>query len=484
MKKITISNFKGIKSPLQLDLYTVDNNNIEKESNLLLYAENGGGKTSISEAIRLISFANFIEEEVISPNIVGEEREAAKRDWLNSYLHDQSNDVFEIDIDGNKFSSTSPDAMPNKNVFILDRLQLRPTSKIKLENLIGKNHFGGPYSYEQLSSSEIIDMVLSDVNDILKNEFKEKIELVRPESEEKIVGISGIIEGIITENIHEKLNEAHQNLIKILIFISYVKLAPKLGDEKKYFVVFDDVMSSLDLANRIVLARILINLGKEYQLLLMTHNVGFYNLIKHISGINHTNENWRYTSLYQIDGTHIMYSISEEENVDELVKKFGGRILPTDELAINAMRKKFEKLLHEFGIILTIGVQEETSDLIDRICNNEKWLYCYLDGDKIYTQTDLIKNISSLVKVCPQKYLQSKIRAIFQKYNEGNQMPWISTTIQHLHTYQKVVLHQGSHDQLGTLPIISDKEITITLDLMKKLEQIIKRSSTNFPYFI
>lgn len=319
-EKITISNFKGIKSPLQLDLYTVDNNNIEKESNLLLYAENGGGKTSISEAIRLISFANFIEEEVISPNIVGEEREAAKRDWLNSYLHDQSNDVFEIDIDGNKFSSTSPDAMPNKNVFILDRLQLRPTSKIKLENLIGKNHFGGPYSYEQLSSSEIIDMVLSDVNDILKNEFKEKIELVRPESEEKIVGISGIIEGIITENIHEKLNEAHQNLIKILIFISYVKLAPKLGDEKKYFVVFDDVMSSLDLANRIVLARILINLGKEYQLLLMTHNVGFYNLIKHISGINHTNENWRYTSLYQIDGTHIMYSISEEENVDELVK--------------------------------------------------------------------------------------------------------------------------------------------------------------------
>ena len=484
MKKITISNFKGIKSPLQLDLYTVDNNNIEKESNLLLYAENGGGKTSISEAIRLISFANFIEEEVISPNIVGEEREAAKRDWLNSYLHDQSNDVFEIDIDGNKFSSTSPDAMPNKNVFILDRLQLRPTSKIKLENLIGKNHFGGPYSYEQLSSSEIIDMVLSDVNDILKNEFKEKIELVRPESEEKIVGISGIIEGIITENIHEKLNEAHQNLIKILIFISYVKLAPKLGDEKKYFVVFDDVMSSLDLANRIVLARILINLGKEYQLLLMTHNVGFYNLIKHISGINHTNENWRYTSLYQIDGTHIMYSISEEENVDELVKKFGGRILPTDELAINAMRKKFEKLLHEFGKILTIGVQEETSDLIDRICNNEKWLYCYLDGDNIYTQTDLINNISSLVKVCPQKYLQSKIRAIFQKYNEGNQMPWISTTIPHLHTYHKVVLHQGSHDQLGTLPIISDKEITITLDLMIKLEQIIKRSSTNFPYFI
>lgn len=484
MKRIVISNFKGIKFPLQLNLYTLDNNGIEKESNLLLYAENGGGKTSISEAVRLISFANFIEEEIIGPNIVGEERDAAKRDWLNSYLHDQSNDVFEIDIDGDKFSSINTNIISNKNVFILDRLQLRPTSKIKLESLIGKTHFGGPYSYEQLTSSEIIDMVLSDVNAVLKNEFKENIELVRPESDEKIVGILGVIEGILTENIHEKLNEAHQNLIKILIFISYVKLAPKLKEEKKYFVVFDDVMSSLDLANRIVLARILINLGREYQLLVMTHNVGFYNLMKHISGISHTNESWRFTSLYKIDGAHIISSISEEESIDELVKNFGGRILPTDELAVNAMRRKFEKLLHEFGKILTIGVQEETSDLIDRICNSEKWLYCYLDGNKICTQTDLIKNISTLVKVCPQEHLQSKIRAVFEKYDEGNQMPWISTVIQHLHTYQKVILHQGSHDQVGSLPVISAKEVTITLDLMRKLEQIVKRNSTNFPYFI
>ena len=88
------------------------------------------------------------------------------------------------------------------------------------------------------------------------------------------------------------------------------------------------------------------------------------------------------------------------------------------------------------------------------------------------------------MKVCPQEHLQSKIRAVFEKYDEGNQMPWISTVIQHLHTYQKVILHQGSHDQVGSLPVISAKEVTITLDLMRKLEQIVKRNSTNFPYFI
>lgn len=85
MKRITISNFKGIKSLKDLCLYKSLQGGGEKEVNLLLYAENGGGKTSISEAIRLVSFANVIENEVIGANIVDEEREAAKRDWLTEY---------------------------------------------------------------------------------------------------------------------------------------------------------------------------------------------------------------------------------------------------------------------------------------------------------------------------------------------------------------------------------------------------------------
>ena len=53
MKKITISNFKGIKTLPELSLTKLQDGD-EKEVNLLLYAENGGEKTSISEAIRLV----------------------------------------------------------------------------------------------------------------------------------------------------------------------------------------------------------------------------------------------------------------------------------------------------------------------------------------------------------------------------------------------------------------------------------------------
>ena len=483
MKKITISNFKGIKTLPDLSL-TKSQDGCEKEVNLLLYAENGGGKTSISEAIRLFHFTSNIENEMINPYIVGEEREAAKQDWLNSYLHNKSINLFEIGIDEAKFSSINTSVPPSTYIFVLDRSQLIPTSKIDIEKIISKTHFGGPTPREVLLSPVAIELVLDEVNRMLEYDFKESIRVERVETTEYIVGVKGIQDEFITENIDKKVNEANQNLIKILIFINYLKLLPQLQDNAKYFIVLDDVMSSLDLANRIILARIIISLGKEHQLLVMTHNVGFYNLIKHLSGTYNTSNDWNYVSLYKFDDNHTIYSIKDDTSVDNLLKDYNGIILPTDLQAVNAMRKKFENLLHEFAKILVIGIQEETSDLIDRICNLEKGYYCYIEGDKIRTHFDLIREISSITNICPTEQLRLKICNLFKKYDNRNLIPWISDTVQRLHTYQKVVLHQGSHDHTGALAVISRKEIDITLDLMRKLEQVIKRISTGYPYFI
>ncbi len=184
------------------------------------------------------------------------------------------------------------------------------------------------------------------------------------------------------------------------------------------------------------------------------------------------------------DGTHMPYSINNDDSVDSLLAKYDGVILPSNGDAVNAMRKKFENLLHEFAKILVTGVQEETSNLIEQIIKVGNGLYCYTDGGNIYTHFDLIKKISTLAHSCPQHLLQSKIINLFQKYDCNNQIPWISETIKNLKTYQKVILHQGSHDQIGSLPVISSKEIAITLDLMRKLEEIAKRNSSSFPYFI
>lgn len=484
MKKISISNFKGIKLLQELSLYKKLEDQYEKEVNLLLYAENGGGKTSISEAIRLASYADIIENDIIEANIVGEERESAKKDWLIEYLHDKSSNSFETEIDGTIFSSVNTNIIQNANICILDRSQLIPTSSIDIRSIIKKTHFRQSNSYEEFLSPIAIDLVLDEVNSMLKNEFKESISVANVEASRYFVGINGIQDEMIIENIDKKLNEASQNLIKILIFVNYLKLLPPLQNNAKYLIVLDDVMSSLDLANRIILARVIVNLGKDYQLLVMTHNVGLFNLVKNISANNNVSDNWNFTSLYIYNGIHTTYSMSDEDSVDELLKKYGGIILPSNGDAVNAMRKKFESLLHEFGKILVIGVQEETSYLIDKISNIKDDFYCCVEGEKICTHFDLLREISSLAKNCPSQLLKSRIINIYKKYDSNNHFPWIAEVIQNLRTYQKVILHQGSHDQVGELPIISSKEITITLDLMKKLEQITKRSSTDYPYFM
>ncbi|MEY8685645.1 hypothetical protein AB9N12_05720 [Bacteroides sp. AN502(2024)] len=482
MNNIIISNFKGIEHSIELDFSILKDGISIPSNNMVLYSENGGGKTSIAEAIRLMAFRTEFENSKIAPYIVGEEREAAKRDWLNNFLHNQSTESFEIEIDGMKFSDWQPDII--SNVLILGRSQLIPTSKINLAEILDTSYFGSSHNLSELLSADAVTLILDEVNEILNTDFKEQISLALPETGENIVGINGVIDGLLTENIDEKLNEAQQNLIKILLFLNYIKLLPRLDMGKKYFIVIDDIMSSLDLANRIILARFLTKLGLDNQMLIMTHNVGFYNLMKHLVCVENSTEKWSFKSLYKIDGKHTICPSNDECTVDELVKRFDGHILPNNDLAINAMRRKFEKLLHEFGKILILGVQDETINIIQKISSIGNEYYCNIEGNKIKTHIDLLRELSSIIDVCPQEQLQSKIRKLFLRYDNGNNMPWIADVIKHLHTFQKVIFHQGSHDQIGIQPVISAKEITMSLELMKRLELIVNRSSSNYPYFM
>lgn len=483
MNKIIISNFKGFGESVEIDFSIVLDDSVSS-TNMILYSENGGGKTTIAEAIRLMAFPIQIENKAIDASIVDEERIAAKRDWINGYLHDLSTESFEINIDGVAFSNGLP--LNTAGVFILSRDYLLPTSQICIDKLLDNTCFSYILPLSELLSRDVMTLVLEDVTHVLQNDFKESISLSLHESGDFTVGISGIIDGLLTNDINIKLNEAQQNLIKILIFLSYIKLLPKLDTDKRYFIVFDDIVSSLDLSNRIVLARIISDLGKDsnFQLLVMTHNAGFYNLMRHLINTSNCGYKWQFKSMFQIGNAHHIYSTPNETSVDVILEQFNGRILPNDELAINAIRKKFESLLHEFSKILTLGVQEETIDIISKISNIGQGYYCHINGNKICTHFDLLNEINSLISVCPTEKLQPQIRKLLLKYNDGNQMPWISNTINSLHTFQKVILHQGSHDHPGVIPVISAKEITLTIDLMKKLEQIVNRNSSSYPYFL
>ena len=66
MKSLCVSNFKAFKESFLLPL---------DGKSSLIYGENGSGKTSLFEAIKLFFFNERILKELIPSNIVGEERD-------------------------------------------------------------------------------------------------------------------------------------------------------------------------------------------------------------------------------------------------------------------------------------------------------------------------------------------------------------------------------------------------------------------------
>lgn len=491
MNNISITNFKGIAGPFNIDFNESSGNDSSEtssvEKNFLMYAENGGGKTSITEAIRAAVFAAETISLNIRANVVGEERIQAIKSIWRPLLHDRTTDNFTIKIDEDTFSMDVPNGISNKRAAILCRQDLASTPRIDFNKIIHAENVKIGEPLINFMSDEDIVLVIEEANDMLHNLFKEDIKLVRLQEEGIFIGILGILpdEQHIGDNIHLMVNEARQNIVKIVLFFSYLKILPHVSNsEDKMLVVLDDVMSSLDLANRIILARYIVDMGRIFQMFVLTHNAGFYNLVKHVVGVEGEGENWIWASLYCDEGLHKLYFPDSQESLKSIMGTFEGKITPENNIAINALRKRLEYLLREFGKILILGIQEETKDLIEKIVTSNS-LFCVAEGEHIKTYPDLIHEIENLVKIIPDaETLKSKITKKIDHYRGINQMPMIAETIRHLHIYQKVILHPGSHDQAGDIIPTSQREIAMTIDLIKKLESIVKRPSTSYPYFL
>lgn len=115
----------------------------------------------------------------------------------------------------------------------------------------------------------------------------------------------------------------------------------------------------------------------------------------------------------------------------------------------------------------------------------DKSTFCIAEGDSIKSLSNLISEIESLVDSVPEGgNLKEKIKNRIEKYRNESVMPMVAETIRHLHVYQKVILHPGSHDQSGDIVPTSQRAITLTIYLIRKLETIIKRLSASYPYFL
>lgn len=454
MKSLKLKKFKAFNEEISISL---------DEKNLLLYGENGAGKSSIYEAIKVVFYHQRLESNIVSTT--PEDQQQKRRDFWSNYNNKIDNLNFEIQINDLLYSSFSS---LNYQVYMISLEELKVDNSIKLKDLVMKFYF----STDDVAGlcSDGFSVIQEEVNDRLKS-FGENVQIVIDEEEDYTITITDSIKNVASKlDIKNFFNEAKINTIVLLILLSVVKLSIK--NDKKQILVLDDFITSLDSSNRTFLIKYILEDFKALQVLIFTHNISFYNLVAYMCNtINETSANWLFANLYEINNNHRIYFKNFIDKAEAIRNDYKNLILPhvTSEIDTigNRIRKKFEVLLYEYSKLLMIGAVEDSNKIIERIMNGKN---SYYHGS--LTASDLLDKLQGVLNQNNPHNLTKRLQDKIDLF-KNNDFQNFQKIIKELKLYQKVSMHPLSHGIEG-MPTFTTREIEKSIDLIEKMEEYLK----------
>jgi len=450
MNNLNIEHFKVYKNAISIDF-------TRNRKNLLLYGENGSGKSSIYEAIKIIFFKNKLEQEIHTP-LVPEEEETIKAEFWSKYNNNQTSESFKITL--NQVDYTGFDSS-NYQVFMIAMDKFCFQDRIRLDELLNNDFDLNIENIDELCQDKY-ETIQDSVNEKLKEFREENIEITIDNEDDFSIKIKDKVRKLdYKDNLSSYFNEAKLNLIVLLLIFESLLLSEQEG--KKKIIVLDDFITSLDMANRTFLMKYIFDKFDDYQKIILTHNVYFYNLIMYLANDIYCNkEKWLFANLYEINNEHKLY-VKGELTVDTI--RIAYKTNPEDIGSIgNDIRKRFEQLLHELSKLFMIGAVEDSKKIIETIENNDA---LYWKQKK--NATDLINYIESKLN---NEFLKNKIESQINQY-KVTEYSNIQSIIRELKLYQKVTMHPMSHSSNG-LSAFTQREIEVSLILLEKFEKSIK----------
>jgi hypothetical protein len=158
MNKLELVNFKAFEV---LSLTSLEDNNT------LIYGENGSGKSSIFEGIKLFYFKERLFREQISANVIGVDRENEKERIINEYKNKEDTMmIVKIDDEDFKIHDTSSD-----NIFLVSYENINNIDNICIEDIINNAYFTNINNRFPWISKELVDLLVEETNYVLKEEF-------------------------------------------------------------------------------------------------------------------------------------------------------------------------------------------------------------------------------------------------------------------------------------------------------------------------
>lgn len=454
MNSLCVSNFKAFKETFLLSL---------DGKSSLIYGENGSGKTSLFEAVKLFFFKERILKELIPSNMVGEERDNEVERVFSEYKREaDSKMVIEVDEkDGNGYN------INDVSVFLVAYSNLDKLDSINLEEMVNEAYFSKADKFINRYSKEFGELVVDQVNSDLKDYFMlSEVELHLMDN--RNCTIKNEMNAIPkAKDLHRFFNESILHLVKFVTIIETITYFSEKGE--KALIVLDDCFNSLDTPNRTFLMRFFLEKTKEIQKIVLTHNTGFYNLFDYIiNNVENEKNKWVNYQLCKIDGVRTLLDTATKTindiKANTSIENLG-----------NELRKHFEILVYKLSRLVNIGELQEASTLLDKLCSPNYSVYLSKDGDNVKDIYTLLKEIESLANLGGFN-LAYKIKKKIEKFRNNDFLKELQPILVELRLMQKVALHQTSHGHSG-IPPISEKEIDAACVLLEKLEKALKAVS-------
>lgn len=496
-----------------------------ENKNCLIYGENGSGKSSIYEAL----YSNFYyyKNKNIANNIFKIRDTFFHRDFPEEEV--EVNIIFNNEISLNRKDDNldNSDILlesqgHNINVYFANEKVLRHITSDNFFNVINDelvNHFHKLSSFTSCYNEVKKSLSLLDINEPINPEIiklREEADEVCNNKLHELIStdkINTILEHNLQCNFKieytfvnsyidldkkfhkpfisfkiididdrndfkNHFNEAVFKLISIAVFFVLVKNDEAQNQLK--LLVLDDFLTSLDMANRKKIARFIIDNFEMYQIIILTHNIQFNNLLKKL--IDKTKWDIKFLFTIKEDDSVVAKIKDKNDDLIEEAKIFIHTYNYDLAIAGNLLRKAFECIINEFEQLLELGKVETLQKVLEALKNDDSYFY---DTPHEILET-LIKDFENMFQNTQQpadakiRQIQNKINAIKNnkitfKIEDGTEKSY--HLLKRTEFYKNILMNPSSHNDSETE--IYKEECENTIFLLEELNKLLEKLKEN-----
>ncbi len=306
---------------------------------------------------------------------------------------------------------------------------------------------------------EKINQQVDFINDILKNNFKSKIEIENipldylsfdVENLDKFYPIKYKIktaDEVLTNRYSKFFNEAKISSINFAFYISIIKSYAELKELK--LLVLDDLLISLDMSNRDIVLEILEEYFSDYQIILLTHDRNFFEMAKMKLG----NADWKTFEMYvDNSGDFEKPFIKKSLNYFESAKKhFDEYDYPA---CANYLRKEVERIKKIVNQNEINGIPVDRSmQIVKRLVNSDDFAN--------------FSRPNTTDEACIGR-IRGKLIGIKNNLDNARE-PSVEINMQEIHGILHRILHPQSHDD--TSRPLYKKELEEAIEIIGGLRE-------------